>query len=74
MFENNFDTIKKEVNNLLKKTNNGLDIDFTKDSFDKNVNAYIGKDIEGDKGWRVFPIRLAYKNIESTKKSISKIN
>ena len=66
MFENNFDTIK-EVNNLLKKTNNGLDIDFTKDSFDKNVNAYIGKDIGEIKDGE-FPIRLAYKNIESTKK------
>ena len=73
MFENNFLEIKKEVNNLLKKTNNGLDIDFTKDSFDKKVNSYIGQDTEGDKGWRVFPIRLAYKNIDSAKNIFPKL-
>jgi len=60
LFENNYKSIKKELNTLLKKTNKGKDIVFTKDTFDKKENAYIGKDVDAqnNRGWRIFHIKL----------------
>ena len=61
LFENNYKPIKKELNTLLNKTNKGKDIIFTKDTFDKKENAYIGKDVDvqNNRGWRIFHIKLA---------------
>lgn len=60
LFENNFKKIKKELFVLLRKTNKGKEIDFTKNSFDKKENAYIGKDVDvkNNRGWRIFHIKL----------------
>lgn len=60
LFEENYKTIKQELNTLLNKTNNGKDITFTRDTFDKKENAYIGEDVdsENNRGWRIFHIKL----------------
>ena len=61
LFEDSYKPIKKELNILLNKTNKGKDIIFTKDTFDKKENAYIGKDVDvqNNRGWRIFHIKLA---------------
>ena len=61
LFEQKFKQIQIELQTLLNKTNKGKDISFTKDSFDKKENAYIGKDVdvENNRGWRIFHIKLA---------------
>ena len=61
LFEQSFPAIKQEVLRLLQKTHGGKDIVFTKDTFDKKENAYIGQDVdeENNRGWRVFHIKLS---------------
>ena len=61
IFENYYKPIKEELNTLLNKTNQGKDVIFTKDTFDKKENAYIGKDVDvqNNRGWRIFHIKLA---------------
>ena len=61
LFENEFYNIKQEVVNLLNKTNGGKEIGFTKDTFDKKENSYIGQDVDIklNRGWRVFHVKLS---------------
>ena len=56
-FENNWKSIRTELNALLSRTNNGKDIRFTRDSFD-GENTEIGADGDSDNGWRIYHVRL----------------
>lgn len=80
MFENNFDEIKKEVNNLLETTNNGGNIDFTRDTLvvdedkDKNIRNLDNKySYKNDEGWKIYPVRLASQNIKTAAKQFPKL-
>lgn len=70
LFENEFTSIKNEVTSLLEKTQGGKNIGFTKDTFDQKENAYIGQDVdvENNRGWRVFHVKLSDHYNENAQK------
>jgi aspartyl/asparaginyl beta-hydroxylase (cupin superfamily) len=78
LFENNFEEIKKEVNQLLEDTNNGNKIDFTRDTLvvdedkDKNIRNKNNSN-KNDEGWKIYPIRLASKNVNTAKHNFPKL-
>ena len=65
----NFKKIKKEVENLLKLTNDGDSLKMVKDTYD-GANKYIGSHTtnNGKKAWRIFNIKIQDKYTEDSMK------
>ena len=70
--EENTSFFQKELNQLLEKTHNGKDIQFTKDTYG---NEGIGRDVDEEKnrGWRVFHVKIGKNILESGKKNFPKL-
>jgi beta-hydroxylase len=70
LFESKFEEIKKEVSDLLEKTNHGQNLPLMKDSFE-GENTSIGQvkiSESGEKAWRVLPIKTGNQYSEYAQK------